>query len=184
MTDLKTIDWSRCAMLSLDFTSDIVDVYATDGRGAAARAAALYPVMRDAGALIVHVIPGGLDAAGQPVARFGALLDCFPLGEKDLLLHKEKIGAFSTTGLDAILRSSNRDTLFIAGIATSGTVLSTTRAAFDEGYKVFIVEDCCSDPDAAVHELLTTPVHPNSWVGLWRVAEIVTAAQIIDAAKA
>jgi len=48
------------------------------------------------------------------------------------------------------------------GIATSGVVLSTTLAAADADYRLFIVKDCCADLDPAVHACLIEKVFPRS----------------------
>jgi nicotinamidase-related amidase len=178
---LTKLDPTRCAVLALDFTPMIVANYATDGEIAAANAVTVCDAARAAGAAIILVIPGMTDKEGQPVSRAGDLLASFAPREADRLLHKDKIGAFSTTGLDTLLRESGRETLIITGIATSGTVLSTARWAFDVGYRLFVVEDACSDPDREVHDLLTRPVHPTSWVGLWRIATIVCTRDLVDA---
>lgn len=174
-----SVDPYRCAVLLLDFTSGIVDTYATNGRAAAANAAALADAMRGAGALIVHVLPAHFDLDGAPVLRAGPLIEDLSPQQGDQVLYKSRIGAFSTTALDVNLRMANRDTLIIAGIATSGTVLSTSRQAYDMGYRVIIVEDGCSDAEDAVHEILTQPVHKDSWIGLWRIADIHKTDRLI-----
>lgn len=175
------IDAKRCALLVLDFTTGVVDNYATNGRAAAAKAAALCEAARKADVLNVFVVPAQIGADGKVQLRTGEPIETLTPQEGDRLLYKSRIGAFSTTGLEVLLRQAARDTLIVTGVATSGTVLSTTRQGFDLGYRMLVVEDACSDPDEAVHALLTTPVHKDSWVGLWRVAEIVSADQVIGA---
>jgi nicotinamidase-related amidase len=169
---------ARTAVLALDLTSMIVERYATDGPAAVDNAAAVIEAARSTAAKIIHVLPGG----------FESLDAAWPAGEPhptvtpqdgDLVLAKARIGAFSTTGLDVHLRAAGRDTLILTGIATSGVVLSTARAAYDLGFRVVVVDDACSDPDRSVHEALVRPVHPDSWLGLWRIAEITTTAEIV-----
>lgn len=178
---LDKIDPRRCAVLLLDFTTGVTDAYATNGRGAAAKALALSEAARKAGALNVFVIPGVIGIDGKASLMTGEPIDSLRPQDGDRLLYKSRIGAFTTTNLDVLLRQTGRDTLVVTGVATSGTVLSTTRQGFDLGYKVIVVEDACSDPEEAVHALLTTPVHKDSWVGLWRVAEIATTDQVVAA---
>ena len=43
------------------------------------------------------------------------------------VLGKKSLSAFATTNLDEMLREAGIGQLIIAGVATSGTVLSTTR---------------------------------------------------------
>src|SRR3989442_10399676 len=79
--------------------------------------------------------------------------------------------------LDLILRANARDTLIMLGYATSGVVLSTVRAAADLDYRVVVVEDCCADQDADVHNFLTQRIFP-------RQAEVVTSDEVIQALTA
>ena len=44
------------------------------------------------------------------------------------------------------------------GIATSGIVLSTVRAATDLDFTCVVVKDACLDADAEVHRVLTEKV--------------------------
>ena len=81
------------------------------------------------------------------------------LGETVVI--KTKPGAFSTTGLDIMLREMGVDTVILMGVATSGCVLSTIRWAVDINYKPFVLVDACSDPDPEVHRVLTEKVYPR-----------------------
>ncbi|VVD92879.1 hydrolase [Pandoraea capi] len=90
---------------------------------------------------------------------------------------KHRIGAFSGTDMQTLLRSANVDTLVLAGVTTSGVVLSTTRQAFDLDYRVMIARDCCPDPDSEVERVLLDKV-------LARNADIVTAQDVLGALSA
>lgn len=72
---------------------------------------------------------------------------------------KHRMGAFSSTDLDMILRANGIQTLVLSGIATSGVVLSTLRYAAD--YRLVVVKDCCSDCDEEVHRVLLDKVFPR-----------------------
>jgi nicotinamidase-related amidase len=78
----------------------------------------------------------------------------------DIIARKTRVGAFSTTDLDEQLRKHSIDTLILAGISTSGVVLSTVRDAADRDYRVFVLADASADPDPEVHEFLTGRVFP------------------------
>ena len=80
----------------------------------------------------------------------------------ETVVTKTKPGAFSTTGLDIMLREMGVDTVILMGVATSGCVLSTIRWAVDINYKPFVVVDACSDPDPEVHRVLTEKVYPRN----------------------
>ena len=53
----------------------------------------------------------------------------------DIVVRKIRVGAFSTTNLDEQLRARRVDTL-LAGISTSGVVLSTVRDAAHRDYRL------------------------------------------------
>ena len=174
MADRLELAAQRSAVLALDFTPQIVKGYTFDGDKCVAAAAAVCAAARRSSAQVAHVTPGPTTADGYHPGIVPAA--------GDLRFVKSRIGAFSTTGLDVSLRAAGRDCLIVMGVATSGTVLSTSRWAFDAGYRVIVVADGCSDPDEDVHGLLTdSTAHSDSWVGLWRIAEVASSAAVIGA---
>ena len=66
------------------------------------------------------------------------------------------------------------DTLVLAGVHTSGVVLSTVRHAGDLDYRLIVVRDCCADPDAEVHAMLLDSV-------IAKQAAVVTTAELAGA---
>ncbi|MTE16820.1 cysteine hydrolase family protein [Nocardia aurantiaca] len=99
----------------------------------------------------------GLLADDSPEAQFHA--NAAPMPHEQVFT-KNRVGAFNTTALDNYLRGRNIDTLLLAGVHTSGAVLSTVRDAADRDFRVIVLQDCCADPDAAVHEMLMNRVFP------------------------
>jgi nicotinamidase-related amidase len=178
----NAIDPKTCAVLALDYTTKVIERVPAERLEVAKRAATFIEAARAAGAMIVYVIPGGFGGDGQPKLSMGPLHEMFEHAG-DALIHKSKMGAFSTTNLDVMLREAGRTTLIIGGIATSGTVLSTTRWAFDCGYKIIVADDLCHDIDPRVHEALTQKVHPDSYLGLWRIAEVTQSADVLGQLK-
>jgi len=86
----------------------------------------------------------------------------------DVVVTKTRVGAFSTTNLATHLRGRGIDTLVLAGVSTSGVVLSTVRDAADRDFRLYVLRDCCLDtPD--VHSLLVAQVFP-------RQAEVIDVA--------
>ena len=88
----------------------------------------------------------------------------------DLLVRKTRVGAFSTTDLAQQLADRGIDTLILAGISTSGVVLSTVRDGADRDYALYVLSDATADPDASVHACLMEKVFP-------RQADVITVAQ-------
>jgi nicotinamidase-related amidase len=81
--------------------------------------------------------------------------------DEDIVVRKTRVGAFSTTDLDARLRGQGVDTIVLAGLHTSGVILSTVRDAADRDYRVVLLADCIADPDTEVHDLLMTKLLPR-----------------------
>jgi nicotinamidase-related amidase len=91
----------------------------------------------------------------------------------DIVVRKTRVGAFSTTDLDRQLREQGIDTLVLAGIATSGVVLSTVRDAADRDYRLYVLEDACADRDPEVHDVLMGKVLP-------RQADVISTSDLAD----
>jgi nicotinamidase-related amidase len=89
----------------------------------------------------------------------------------DIVVRKVRVGAFSTTDLDPQLRARGITTLILAGISTSGVVLSTIRDGADRDYRIFVLADATADFDAEVHDVLMTKIFP-------RQADVITVAEL------
>jgi nicotinamidase-related amidase len=88
----------------------------------------------------------------------------------DITVTKRRVSAFAGSDLETILRANEITTIVLAGVATSGVVLSTVREAADRDYAIVVLSDCCADADAEVHRVLVERVFP-------RQAVIATAAE-------
>ena len=99
----------------------------------------------------------GLDDDSPTAAFHGGL----NIEAGDVVLRKTRVGAFSTTTLDASLRDAGITTVLLAGVHTSGAVLTTVREAHDLDYRVVVLADACADPDPDVHRFLTEHIFPR-----------------------
>ena len=79
----------------------------------------------------------------------------------DLLITKQRVGAFLGTSLDQLLRQRGVTQIFMTGVATSFGVESTARSAFDLGYNVVFVVDAMTDRDAEAHRYCTEKLFPR-----------------------
>lgn len=182
-------DLDTTAMLIMDYQSRIVSDYAGDDPELTQRAASVLDAARAAGIPVIHIMvhfrPGhpevaergifkGIKAAGGMVEG-SAGTEIHPAVAPhpgDILVTKKRIGAFTGSDLDVVLRSLGSQHLILLGIATSGVVLSTARAAADLDFELTVVEDCCADQDEEVHRVLTRKVFA-------RAASIMTAKELI-----
>jgi nicotinamidase-related amidase len=97
-------------------------------------------------------------ADGSPGSEIHDSLD---VRDEDIVVRKTRFGAFSTTDLYATLHSQGIDTLVVAGISTSGVVLSTLRDAADADYRLYVLADATADPDPEAHRILIEKIFPR-----------------------
>ncbi len=81
--------------------------------------------------------------------------------ENEVVIVKRRVGAFSFTELDLVLRAQGIETLILTGVTTSGVVLSTVGQAFDLDYRLVIARDCCADPDHDTNLFLLEKILPQ-----------------------
>jgi nicotinamidase-related amidase len=170
---------SRSVLLLMDFQHGIVErlgspsvVEAADRAAKAARAAGIpvmfvrvafrpgYPEVAGSNASFSAITAQGGDAYTQdhPLTQVHASLA--PLDREPVIV-KRRVSAFSGSDLDVLLRAAGADTLILAGISTSGVVLSTLRQAADLDYRLTVLADACADTDEEVHRVLTEKVFPR-----------------------
>jgi nicotinamidase-related amidase len=175
MSQLK-IDPKTAALLVMDFQTDIVAMVGADQEALLSRTAKLIAGARQAGARVMYVVVGfraGYPEVSPRNASFGAIretgrfADGAPGSEihvavapkpGDVVVTKHRVSAFAGTDLEMVLRANGIEALVLAGLATSGVVLSTLRHAADADYRILVVEDCCADRDPEVHRVLMEKV--------------------------
>jgi nicotinamidase-related amidase len=110
----------------------------------------------------------GMLRTGSPEAE---VVNLVKPADDEPVFRKTRIGAFSTTQLGTWLQERNIDTLILAGIMTSGVMLSTVREASDRDLRAIVLRDATADMDPAVHEVLIERVFPAT-------AEVVSTAAL------
>jgi len=169
---------SRTVLLVMDFQHGVVERFADsavlDAASRAVKAARAsgipvmfvrvafrpgYPEAAENNAVFASLAQSG-DAMTQdhPATQVHAALE--PRPDEPVVL-KRRVSAFSGSDLDVLLRAAGADTLVLAGIATSGVVLSTLRQAADLDYRLVVLADACADRDPEVHRVLTEKVFPR-----------------------
>ncbi len=81
--------------------------------------------------------------------------------ENEVVIVKRRVGAFSFTELEMILRAQGIENLILTGVTTSRVVLSTVGQAFDLDYRLIVVNDYCADPDPDTNMFLLKKVLPQ-----------------------
>jgi nicotinamidase-related amidase len=175
-------DARRTALLVMDVQDGIADRLGSPellDRLAAAAATA-----RTAGVRVIYVKVGFRD--GYPevsprnrsfsrIAGTSLFTDSNPSGihnavapqPGESVVTKKRVSAFAGSDLDVVLRAGGIDSLVLAGIATSGVVLSTLRQAADLDFELTVLSDGCADGDDEVHRVLVEKVFT-------RQAEVMT----------
>ncbi|MGN8050576.1 cysteine hydrolase family protein [Curtobacterium sp. 22159] len=172
------------ALLVMDYQNSIVERLGSEEGLAAATAAVSAAREHGIPVLFVRVAfrPGAPEAA-RSNRTFGGMRErvasqapeatdihpAFGLRDDDIVVTKRRVSAFAGSDLEVLLRGLEVRELVLAGIATSGVVLSTLRQAADLDFGLTVLSDACVDGDAEVHRVLTEKVFP-------RQADVVTAA--------
>jgi nicotinamidase-related amidase len=174
------------ALLLMDLQPGVLDRFAA-GADHLDRVVAVQQRAEEAGLLVVLVRVGF--APGHPevsarnrgfaaLKRSGAMVLDTPSaqphprllrGNGEVVVTKKRISAFAGSDLELVLRAHDVTRLALAGVATSGVVLSTVREAADRDYQLSVLEDLCLDGDEEVHRVLMDKVFP-------RQADVLAAA--------
>jgi nicotinamidase-related amidase len=167
---------AKTALLVMDVQPGILDRLANQDEYLANVRAAV-DVAHKKEIQVVYVVvgfrPGAPEAVGMFKERAGHLINPQPViapeGD-DIVVTKRRVSAFTGSDLEVILRAQNIRHLVLAGIATSGVVLSTTREAADKDYELTVLSDLCADFDPEVHSVLVNKV-------LARQAKVMTSEE-------
>lgn len=168
------------ALLVMDFQNGIVQMV-EDGQSVLESAKRAVDAMRACGGTVgyVRVAFDDADAAAMPprnkMSRYlaagqnpfhsdsptTAIHAGIAPQQGDIVVRKTRVGPFLTTELERELKTRGITTLVLAGISTSGVVLSTVRDAADRDYELYVLSDACADRDSEVHRVLMEKVFPN-----------------------
>lgn len=112
------------------------------------------PVLVDAG------LGGGPGRGGPPDPSAQEIVDELKPQPGDFVVDKVRMGAFSSTMLDTLLRARGIDTFVICGVRTTVGVETTVRDARDLGYNVVTASDCTGGIDPEEHRWVLEKVFP------------------------
>ena len=170
------------ALLVMDFQTIILNNFLPqeDAEYVIRNTASLIAAARDAGVPVIYVSVGfrkGYPEVSENNTIFSSIKEngIFMTDNENTAIHagvapasneviivKQRVGAFSFTELDLILRTKRIETLVLAGVTTSGVVLSTVGQAFDLDYRLVVAGDCCADPDHDTNVFLLNKILPQN----------------------
>jgi len=116
-----------------------------------------HPEIPDTDSPFKRIKQNNLFVRGTPSTEFHSSI----VRPEELVVHKQRVGAFSENHLHLILRSCGIENLVLFGISTSGITLSTLRRAFDLDFRCVVIQDACFDSDQEVHRVLTEKIFPT-----------------------
>jgi nicotinamidase-related amidase len=166
LTALDTV----AALVAIDLQKGIVSVpTAHPVAHVIGRTAQLAQAFRKRGLPVVLVnvagrAPGRTEAAASSAAFSGNATELVPQLEpqrEDLLITKQRFGAFIGSALHDELQKRGATQIFLTGVSTRIGVESTARSAFDHGYNVVFVLDAMTDRDAEAHRLSIEKIFPR-----------------------
>ena len=161
---------AKAALIVIDLQKGIVGMMAGNGaESVVARSAELARAFRKRGWPVVLVnvtaaAPGRTDVGPRNLSLpvgWDELVPELESQDGDVLISKQRRGAFLGTGLDEVLRGLGVTQVFLTGIATSVGVESTARSADDLGYNVVFVVDAMADRDVEVHAFCLEKIFPK-----------------------
>jgi len=176
MTSMPT---GTTALLVMDVQVGVVERFAAESPDLLSALGRAVAAARTAGVTVIYVrvaFRAGAPEVSPNNRAFSAIAGASGFGEADpatqvhptlapeaadVVVLKKRVSAFTGSDLEVVLRSRGVDSLVLAGIATSGVVLSTLRQAADLDYGLTVLEDGCSDRDPEVHRVLMEKVFPR-----------------------
>ncbi|WP_404994793.1 isochorismatase family cysteine hydrolase [Cupriavidus pauculus] len=170
---------AQTALLIMHYQTDIMALFPDVAPMLLANTRKLCDAARARGVSVyfakIHFSPGypevsPLNKNGQGIRQLGRFVEdrISPeleprASEPVIVAHRASV--FFGTDLQVRLSAQGIDTLIMAGIASTGVVLSSLAYASDADFRLFTVKDCCYDPDRIVHDhLFSTAFESRSTV--------------------
>ncbi|HTJ84248.1 MAG TPA: cysteine hydrolase [Polyangiaceae bacterium] len=100
------------------------------------------------------ILKGVVDGKAFIKGSWGAaIVDALTPAKGDIVIEgKRGLDTFASTNLDFILRSKGIKTVVIGGFLTNCCVESTMRTAYEHGFEVITLADCCAAASQEEHD--------------------------------
>jgi nicotinamidase-related amidase len=123
-----------------------------------------FPVFYTTGEQRPEARPGNIRATNRnPSGAIGenpqTIYEAFAPRPEDTVIYKQRASGFFGTPLVAHLTQAGIDTVIIAGESTSGCVRASVADAYNYGFHVVVVEECCFDRNLLSHKVNLFDMH-------------------------
>ncbi len=98
-------------------------------------------------------IPFWTELKGERTYDKGIPMNCAKPLSNETRIIKHGYDAFYQTGLESQLKKYNTKTIYVAGLLTGVCVLNSIMSAFNRGYRVCLIDNCCSDRLKTRHDM-------------------------------
>ena len=158
MAKITTLDKGKTAVLIMDYQNRMLNELSEEARTVILKKA--NDILAKARSKSIPVIY--IEGRGGPRTPEMEIHPGVAPKEGEVVLTKQRVGPFTTTNLNEILKKLGVDTLILFGIATQGCILTTVRCAWDMDYKLAVVSDCCANPPSEeVNRILMEKIFPD-----------------------
>lgn len=99
-----------------------------------------------------HWLPFWEELSGPRKLDLGIPFDFSRPKEGEFYFIKNGYDAFFETNLNHFLKQNKIDTLYFSGLLTGVCVLNSIFSAFNNGYRIYLLENCCSDRTKKRHD--------------------------------
>jgi nicotinamidase-related amidase len=174
-TALVVVDLQKGVIATVPAVHPIEEVVGNSARLAAAFRAHGLPVVL---VTATGTAPGRTQTPGRTSgssfpADFAELVPELDAQPSDILVIKQRWGAFTNTTLDETLRELGVTQVVVTGVATQFGVESTARSAHEHGYHVVLATDAMTTYDAAAHANSVERIFP-------RLGETGTTDEVLE----
>lgn len=131
----------------LEYVTGKLPLYGVDS--AVVEAAKLLKLARERGVPVFHVVhhgPAGAPLFDETTAQ-GAIVPLLTPAAGEVVVRKTLPNSFAGTDLDALVKSTGRSELILAGFMTHMCVSATARAALDLKYRTTVVANATATRD-------------------------------------
>ena len=187
-SQFDALDWSKCAVVFIDYQNEYVDGSMPLGQAGAQaikNARLLLDKARAQAIPIFHIAHHGEDNGNvfDPLSSNVDIVAELQPKDGETVILKKHPNAFYDTQLQALIAGTQKQQIIFAGFMSHMCVSSSVRAAFDLGFDSFVCHDACATralPNDKKEAISADVMHETAMAALQdRFAALVTTAELV-----